>query len=254
MAKLELVGRHRVMNGDSTMIDDVEKLMNGEKAALVFTSPPYNGDTHLDYGNGNNKKLYENNTDKWTSDEYLDFANKALGNAIAVSLGFVFWNVMYNAKSRGDFLKIVYPFSDLLWETIIWKKTGMPISNGLTRNFEFIFCFKNGERKHLSSEFKTESNVWEISNIGAQDKKNHRACFPVDLPKKAIEIGSEKEEIVLDIFLGSGSTLIACEKTGRKCYGMELDEAYVDTIVSRYVRFTGNKNIKLNGKPIEWVD
>ena len=67
---------YRLMCGDSTMIDDVEKLMDGKKADMVFTSPPYNGDTHLDYGKNNNKPLYENNTDKWTSEEYIDFCFK----------------------------------------------------------------------------------------------------------------------------------------------------------------------------------
>lgn len=239
------LGNHRVMCGDSTKIEDVEKLMDGKKADMAFTSPPYNGDTHLDYGKGENKKLYENNTDKWTSDEYISFCHIVLSNFFEVTEGFVFWNVMYNAKSRYDYIKVIYPFVDKLWETIVWKKTGMPLSNGLTRNFEFIYCFKNGARKHVSKQFKTESNHWDISNIGAQDKTNHRACFPVALPQKGIEVGSNGEELVLDLFLGSGSTLIAAEKTGRICYGMELDPKYVDVIIKRWEEYTGKTAVKL---------
>lgn len=238
-----LLGDHRVMCGDSTSESEVEKLMNGKKADMVFTSPPYNGDTHLDYGKGNNKKLYENNTDKWTSSEYIEFCTKALDNLFLVTEGFIFWNVNYNAKSRYEYIKVINPYIERLWETIIWKKTGMPIASGLTRNCEFIFCFKNGERKHLSEEFKTEFNLWDISNIGAQDKKNHRACFPVELPEKGINIGSKPNELILEPFLGSGSTLIACEKVNRKCYGMELDEHYCDVIVKRWEDFTGKKAI-----------
>ena len=236
-----LLGNHRLMCGDSTMINDVDKLMNSEKADMVFTSPPYNGDTHLDYGKGDNKKLYENNTDKWTSEEYIDFCHQVLNNIFSNTNGFIFWNVNYNAKSRFEYIESIYPFVKSLWETIVWKKTGMPLSNGLTRNFEFIFCFKNGERKHLSKQFKTEFNHWEISNIGSQDKNNHRACFPVELPEKGILIGSEINEIVLEPFCGSGSTLIACEKTNRKCYGMELDEKYCDVIINRWQNYTGKK-------------
>ena len=251
---LYILGEHRLLCGDSTMIDDVEKLMDGQKADMVFTSPPYNGDTHLDYGNGDNKKLYENNTDKWTSQEYIDFCYDVLKNLFIKTDGFIFWNVMYNAKSRFEYIKCIEPFAEKLWETIGWKKTGMPLSNGLTRNFEFIFCFKNGERKHLSEEFKTESNHWDISNIGSQDKKNHRACFPVELPEKGIELGSEANQIILEPFCGSGSTLIACEKTKRKCYGMELDEKYCDVIVKRYIEFCvkNNKEAKVyrNGELI----
>lgn len=236
-----ILGNHRLMCGDSTMIDDVEKLMNGEKADMVFTSPPYNGDTHLDYGKGENKKLYENNTDKWTSEEYIDFCYQVLANLFNFTSGFIFWNVNYNAKSRFEYVKCIYPFIENLWETIIWKKTGMPLSNGLTRNFEFIFCFKNGERKHLSKEFKTESNIWEISNIGSQDKNNHRACFPVGLPERGIINGSSEGQIVLEPFAGSGTTIIAAEKTNRKCYGIELDEKYCDVIINRWQNYTGKK-------------
>lgn len=246
------LGEHRVLCGDSTKLEDVERLMDGKKADMVFTSPPYNGDTHLDYGNGENKKLYENNTDKWTSEEYISFCHEILSILVKKTNGFIFWDVMYNAKSRYEYIKVIYPFVDKLWETIVWKKTGMPISNGLTRNFEFIYVFKNGERKHLSKEFETESNFWDISNIGSQDKANHRACYPVALPQRGINIATEKNEIVLDPFLGSGSTLIASEKTGRISYGMELDPKYIDVIVQRYVDYTGNENIKLNGDDIVW--
>jgi DNA modification methylase len=243
LGDLWILGEHRVLCADSTVKENVDRLMDSEKADVTFTSPPYNGDTHLDYGKGNNKKLYENDTDKWTSDEYIAFCHKALENIFNVTRGFVFWNVMYNAKSRHEYIKCIYPHIEKLWETIAWKKTGMPISNGLTRNFELIFCFKNGDRKHLSSEFKTESNHWEISNIGAQNKDSHRACYPVGVPEKGVSIGSSVGDIVFDPFLGSGSTLIACQKLNRKLYGIELSPAYVDIIINRWQEFTGHSAI-----------
>ena len=249
-----LLGKHRLMCGDSTMIDDVEKLMNGEKADMVFTSPPYNGDTHLDYGKGENKKLYENNTDKWSSGEYIEFCHEVLSNLFSVTSGFIFWNVMYNAKSRFEYIKCIEPYIENLWETIAWKKTGMPLSNGLTRSFEFVFCFKNGERKHLSKEFQTENNLWDISNIGAQNKSEHRACFPVGLPLKGIELGSEEGQVILEPFCGSGTSLIACEKSLRKCYSIEMDEKYCDLIVNRYMKFTGRNDVTLESTGEKYID
>lgn len=234
-----ILGDHRLMCGDSTKEADVVKLMDGEKADMVFTSPPYNGDTHLDYGNGQNKKLYENETDKWTSEEYVAFCHKSFKNIFKYTEGFIFWNVNYNAKSRFEYIKAIFPFIESLWETIVWKKTGMPISSGLTRDFEFVFCFKTGKRKHLSETFKTASNHWDVSNFGAQNKEKHRACFPVELPEKGIKIGSEEGQVVYDPFLGSGSTLIACQKTNRKCYGMEIDPKYCDVIIKRWEDYTG---------------
>jgi DNA modification methylase len=235
------LGDHRLMCGDSTDNSAVENLMNGEKADMVFTSPPYNGDTHLDYGKGKNKKLYNSDFDNKTSKDYLEFLEKALALCFECCTGFIFWNINYNAKSRFEFIESIFPFRGKLHETIVWKKQGMPISHGLTRCFEFVFVFKNGVRSHLSHENKTEFNLWDISNINSQDKENHRACFPVALPEKGILIGSEPSQIILEPFCGSGSTLIACEKTGRKCYGMELDEHYCSVIIKRWQDFTGKK-------------
>ena len=243
LGDLWLLDGHRVLCGDSTSIEDVDKLIDGNKVDMVFTSPPYNGDTHLDYGKGQNKKLYENETDKWTSQEYISFCHQVLTVLFDVTNGFVFWNVMYNAKSRHEYIKVIYPFVDKLWETIIWKKIGMPIAHGLTRNFEFIYVFKNGEQKHLSKEFNTESNFWDINNIGSQDKNNHRACYPVALPKRGISIATETNDCVFDPFLGSGSTLMAADKIGRICYGNELDERYVDVIIKRWQDYTGKQAI-----------
>ena len=247
-----LLGNHRLMCGDSTMIDDVEKLMNGHKADMVFTSPPYNGDTHLDYGKGSNKKLYENDFDNKTSDDYINFCHEILSNIFTVTNGFIFWNVNYNAKSRFEYLKAIYPYVELLWETIIWKKTGMPISSGLTRNTEFIFCFKNNSKKeHLGKTFETEFTLWDISNIGSQHKE-HRACYPVELPEKGILLASELNDLIFEPFTGSGTTIIAAEKNQRKCYGMELDEKYCDVIIKRWEQYTGKKaTLELKGQTYE---
>jgi len=252
LGDLFILGGHRLICGDSTDLATVERLMNGEKADMVFTSPPYNGDTHLDYGNGNDKALYNNDFDAKTSGEYIDFCHSILNICHLICEGFIFWNVNYNSKSRFEYIKSIYPFVEKLHETIIWKKTGMPISNGLTRNCEFIFVFKNGERKHLSAEFKTEFNLWDISNINSQDKGEHRACFPIALPEKGIMIASEKGQSVFEPFGGSGTTLIACEKTKRKCFMMELDPHYIDVIIARWQKFIGKKAVREDG--VLWDD
>lgn len=237
------LGEHRLMCGDSTDEASVARLMNGGKAVVAITSPPYNGNTHLDYGKGQNKKLYKNFEDNLSSQKYIEFCHNILSLLHKHTSSFIFWNVNYNANSRFEYLASINHFLENLHETIIWEKTGMPISHGLTRNTEFIFVFKTGERKHLGKEFETIHNLWKISNINAQEKNEHRACFPVGLPVKAIEISTDKGDSILDLFGGSGSTLIACEKTNRKCFMMELEPHYCDVIIKRFENVTGKKAV-----------
>ena len=242
------IGEHRLLCGDSTDSDQVAKLMNGQKADMVFTSPPYNGNTHLDIGKGGGRLYNDKEMDNKSSDVYIDFLQKVLNNILINTNGFIFWNINYNAKSRNEYLKHLVPYFDYLWETIIWEKTGMPIADGLTRNCEFIFVLKNGERKHLGKHFETSHNLWKISNLNSQDlKNNHRACFPVELPSNGINLGSEINEIIYEPFTGSGTTMVASHQLKRKCYGMELDPKYCQVIVDRMRKLDPTLTIKRNG-------
>ena len=242
------IGEHRLLCGDSTDSDQVAKLMNGEKADMVFTSPPYNGNTHLDIGKGGGRLYNDKEMDNKSSDVYIDFLQKVLNNILINTNGFIFWNINYNAKSRNEYLKHLVPYFDYLWETIIWEKTGMPIADGLTRNCEFIFVLKNGERKHLGKHFETSHNLWKISNLNSQDlKNNHRACFPVELPSNGINLGSEINEIIYEPFTGSGTTMVASHQLKRKCYGMELDPKYCQVIIDRMKKLDPSLEIKRNG-------
>jgi len=248
------IGEHRLLCGDSTDSDQVAKLMNGEKADMVFTSPPYNGNTTMyDYIIVNGKKkrkdkpLYENNeSDNKTSKEYIDFLYSVMDICFLNTYGYIFWNINYNAKSRFEYLESVYPYKEKLQETIIWKKNAIPTANGFTRNFEFIFMFKtNDEIKHLNKEYDVTQNIWDVSNIASQ-QENHKACFPIGLPFKAIEL-NEKTKLILDPFLGSGTTMVASHQLKRKCYGMELDPKYCQVIIDRMTKLDPTLSVKING-------
>lgn len=257
------IGEHRLLCGDSTDSDSVAKLMNGEKADMVFTSPPYNGNTTMyDYIVVNGKKkrkdkpLYENNeTDNKTSKEYIDFLHSVMNICFANTYGYIFWNINYNAKSRFEYIECVYPYRNKLQETIVWKKNAIPTANGLTRNFEFIFMFKtNEELKHLNKEYDVTHNVWEINNSRSQTD-THKACFPIGLPSKAIGL-NESTKLIFEPFLGSGTTMVASHQLKRKCYGMELDCKYVEVIVTRMIKLDKTLIIKRNGieETQKWLD
>jgi len=239
-----LCGQHRVMCGDSTDKNAVSFLMNDKKAEMVFTSPPYNANGKAGQGDIFNKKksvrLYsEGYQDNLDSFNYVKFAQLSLDICFIFTEGFIFWNVNYNANSRYEYIKQIEKKIDYLIEQVCWKKTStIPFKGSLMRDWEPIFIFSTNKKK-LSLDFVT-SNHWIINNTGSQTK-DHKACFPVSLPLKGISIIKKVNGIIFDPFLGSGTTMIAAEKTGRICYGMELDPKYCDVIVNRWQDFTGQQ-------------
>jgi len=245
------IGEHRLLCGDSTDSEQVAKLMNGEKADMVFTSPPYNANMNMiSYEKGKVKStpFYENNeTDNKTSKEFIDFLSSVLNNCILNTDGWIFWNIGYNANSRSEWIENTYQFKDYLQETIIWKKsTAMPVKYGFTRIIEFIFLYTTkGNKIHINKESETIQNYWEVSNNNSSIE-NHKACFPIELVRKALNINSENK-LILEPFCGSGSTMVAAHQLKRKCYGMELDCRYADVIVKRMLKLDDALKVKKNG-------
>lgn len=243
------LGNHRLMCGDSTSIDAVEKLMQGGKADLVFTSPPYNANTKAGDGDiftsKKSKKLYADGySDNLPSSDYVDFAKSVLETCFAVTEGFIFWNVSYNANSRFEYIQQIADRVPFLIEQICWKKSStIPFKGSLMRDWEPIYLFStHGELLGLN---EVVSNFWQISNTNSQTE-NHKACFPVELPEKGISIVRRKTGIVFEPFGGSGTTMIAAEKHGRHARLMELDPKYCDVIVKRWEDFTGKQAVLLN--------
>jgi DNA modification methylase len=239
-----VLGNHRLMCGDSTSIDAVGRLMDGKKADMCFTSPPYNADAKAGQGDIFNKKksvrLYAGGySDNLQSSEYVEFASSVLEVCFSVTDGFIFWNVSYNAKSRFEYIKQITNRLPYLVEQICWKKSStIPFKGSLMRDWEPIYVFSTN--KQPISVKSVTSNFWQVSNTGAQTE-NHKACFPVELPKKGIDIVAKNTGIVFDPFGGSGTTAIACEQTGRNCRLMELDPKYCDVIITRWQDFTGQQ-------------
>ena len=246
-----LLGDHRVMCGDSTMIDDVEKLMNGEKADITFTSPPYNvGKTP----NGNEQK-YLNDSDSRGSSEYKEFLNEFTNNCLLVS-DYVFSNIQSLSGNKIALIEHMYDMRERFADTMIWdKKTAEPAMarKVLNSRFEYIHIFSNEAKRSIGKrDFRgTLPNIFELNSRQNKDyAKVHKATFPIDLPKHFIENFTETS--CMDPFNGTGTTLIACESLGRKYYGMELEPAYLDITILRWQNYTGKKAIlESNGKTYE---
>lgn len=238
-----ILGKHRILCGDSTDESSVKRLMAGEKCDICFSSPPYNADASAGQGdifNGKKtKKLYgQEYGDNLASSEYVDFARKALKLSFEYTREFIFWNVGYNANARFEYISQICPWLEHLIEQVCWKKhSAIPIKGSMRRAWEPIYIFSI--KKTTLNLKEVESNFWDISNTGCQTD-NHKACFPVALPTKGFSIVPTAKS-VYEPFCGSGTTLIAAEQLGRTCYGMELSPQYCDVIVERWQNLTGEK-------------
>lgn len=243
------LGNHRLMCGDSTSIDAVERLMAGKRADFCFTSPPYNAargkgsKTDRLCGNGFYGDGY---SDDKSSTEYIQF-NSDIISALSAVAGENFtccYNINYNKNSPSEYIDVIHAAKQSipLVETIVWEKA-MAVSlqgDNLTRIFEFVFVLCKGKFKINKNRTDCLKNLWKISNIGA-NHESHKACFPIKLVEEGIKNFAPHGAVIVEPFGGSGTTLIAAEKLGCNAHLMELDGRYVDVIVRRWQEFTGKE-------------
>lgn len=237
MGDVWILGKHRLMCGDSINIDNVDKLMNGNKAEMVFTSPPYNvGKTP----NGNENKYLEYQDNK-NNKIYLELLTAFTLNFLNYS-DFIFCNIQSLAGNKIALIDYLYNLKNYYADTIIWDKTTAEpamAKNVLNSQFEYIHIFSHaGNRVISKNDFRgTCSNVFSLnSRSGKEYASIHKATFRVELPEYFITNFSKKS--VIDCFAGTGTTLIACEKTKRINYSMELDPHYCDVIIKRWQDYT----------------
>jgi DNA modification methylase len=243
-----VMGNHRLMCGDSTSIDAIEKLMDGKKANICFTSPPYNAGSLNVKGQSGTGKKYNSFDDNQTETEFFDFLTSNMSCLMAVS-DEVFYNIGLVQDNKRTIFKLVNEFGDTFKDVIYWKKkTVAPhIQKGVINNLvEFILCFGDGKRKFINPQFGqgTYWNVIEGANASGNEFSSiHKATFPIYLPENIITNFTGRNAIVIDCFGGTGTTLIACEKHNRDCRMMELDPKYCDVIINRWQDFTGNEAV-----------
>jgi DNA modification methylase len=234
------LGNHRLMCGDSTDGGDVALLMDGKKSAMIHTDPPYN----VDYGVSKNPrhKIRTIENDKQSPEEWEAFCKSLFEVFKCFNDGDIY---MWGAPSpEGMRMRLWLVEAGAHWSaTIIWKKQQLVLSPAKYQRM-YEPCFYGWFDKSSFGDSRTETEVWDINR--PLDSKLHPTMKPVELCENAIINSSKRDDLVLDLFLGSGSTLIACEKSNRKCYGMEIDPHYCDVIIKRWEDFTGQKAQKVN--------
>lgn len=244
------LGNHRLMCGSCTDADAMDKLMDGERADITFTSPPYNVQLRKDdvkYTKGSN--MYNEYEDNKSDEDYYDLLDQMLQLSLKHSDDSLL-NIGLISTSFKAVFRLIYSHIDKYSEILVWNRgNAIPIGiDGVVKHYaEFIFCFNNrGNRAFSHPQFKRgmASNVIDASpNTSNEYAKHHHATFPVEFASKAITQFTEKS--VLDTFGGTGTTLIAAEQLGRKCFMMELDPHYCDIIIARWEKLTGQTATKL---------
>jgi DNA modification methylase len=233
-----ILGKHRVLCGDATKKEDVDQLMEGQKADMVFTDPPY--------------ALFGNSTgvagitdDKMVRPFFRDIFIMCRNNTKLYSHIYVCcdWHSAFSLEGVARESKLTSK------NLCIWDKGDGGVGAMYQHCYEMIWFFANspiatkthGVKKTGKGErtINGKPNIWRHNR--ATSDRQHNAQKPVEMIANAINNSSERSDKCIDLFLGSGSTLIACEKTDRKCYGMEIDPHYCDVIVKRWEEYTGNK-------------
>ena len=226
-----LLGRHRVICGDSTLPETYTKLMEGRRANLVLTDPPYNVNVEETAGKIQNDNMPDEDFYKFLFTAFTNMEQNMENDASIY---------VFHADSKGlIFRQAFHDAGFYLSGCCIWKKNALVLGRSpyQWQHEPCLFGWKVGGKHQWYSDRK-QTTIWEYDR--PKSSKDHPTMKPVALMAYPIQNSCMSNCIVLDPFLGSGSTLIACEETGRICYGVELDEKFCDVIVKRYVEKVGS--------------
>lgn len=236
------LGEHRLMCGDSTDEGSVAILMDGKKADLFLTDPPYN----VAY-EGKTKDTLTIQNDKMESSQFKEFLANAFRNAKSVLLeggGYYIW---FASREHCNFENALNEAGLQVRQELIWKKNTMVLGR---QDYQWkhepcLYGWNDGASHNWYSDRK-QTTILEFDKPSRNE--DHPTMKPVELFAYQIQNSTKKGDVVLDLFGGSGTTIIACEQTGRIGYCMELDPKYCDVIIKRYENLTGNKAVKINIK------
>jgi DNA modification methylase len=261
------LGNHRILCGSAIEQDSFTKLLGTKRAGVVFVDPPYNVRIagHAS-GNGSVRhREFQMASGEMSESEFTAFLTSSMKllvqHSVSGSVHFVAmdWRHINELTAAGE---EVY---ESLLNVCVWAKNTGGMGSFYRSRHELIFVFKNGKGKHrnniqLGRHGRNRTNVWEYAAINTLSKTSdegnllalHPTVKPVALVADALLDCSARGDSVLDSFLGSGSTLMAAERTGRRCFGIELDPIYVDTAIKRWQRYTGDHAMDVaSGKPFD---
>lgn len=245
------IGEHRLLCGDSTDSDAVAKLMNGEKADMVFTDPPWN----VNYGavKEGNAMGYKPRTimnDAMSTTDFKDFMGSAFAMMAMHSKKGCPTYVVMSAQEWGNLMISLHENGYHWSSTIIWNKSHLVMSRKdyHTKYEPIWYGWLDGASRLCPLEDRKQSDVWDVDRPTKSEL--HPTTKPIELINIALNNSSRLGNLIMELFTGSGSTMVASHQLKRKCYGMELDPKYCDVIVNRMRKLDSSLVIKRNGEVI----
>ena len=250
------LGKHRIICGNSLEEETYKKLLKNKKADMILVDPPYNLSIKKEVTTSDLHKEFQMASGEMTSEEFQEFLRKSFALQKEYSRNgslhfqFMDWRNIKEIINAGA--EVYDDFINLC----VWNKSNAGMGSLFRSKHELVFIFKNGKAPHtnninLGANGNYRTNVWDYpaANSFGNNRKNlklHPTPKNVELLKDAILDVTKRGEIVLDSFLGSGSTLLAAEKVGRICYGIEIEPLYIDTTIRRWEELTGKNAIHIS--------
>lgn len=244
------LGRHRVLCGDARSESDLTRLMDGAQAAMAFLDPPYNVHMRNVVGRGRIKhRDFRIGSGELSRPGFIQFLNDALGAAAAVSRNGAVHYVCMDWRHVGELLESADKVYGETLNIAVWVKSNAGQGSLYRSQHELVAIFRVGAESHLNNielgrHGRSRSNVWQYAGINSfragrlDDLRSHPTVKPVALVADAMKDVTRRRDIVLDSFCGSGTTVLAAERVGRKAYTLELEPCFVDIAVRRWQAFT----------------
>jgi DNA modification methylase len=265
---LWILGRHHLLCGDATREDSFKHLLDGHRAQMIFTDPPYNVpiDGHASGLGDVRHREFAMASGEMSEAEFTAFLEKIFGRLVKHSIDGSIHFICMDWRHCFELLSAGRRTYAELKALCVWNKTNGGMGSLYRSKHELVFVFKNGGAPHVNNielgRFgRNRTNVWDYAGMNTfgdgrlEDLATHPTIKPVDMIADAILDCSKRDALVLDCFGGSGTTVIAAEKTGRRAAVMELDAAYVDVAIRRYEKITGERAIHgLTGKTFADVE
>ena len=249
--------QHRIHCGDATSEAAFDMLMNEEVADVVFVDPPYNVkvDGHVSGKGKVRHREFAQGSGELSREEFIQFLTKTCGLLAKHSKDGSIHYVTMDWRHADELLATGREVYAELKNIVVWVKSNPGMGSLYRSQHEFVFVFKSGTGRHVNNvelgrHGRNRSNVWEYDSAAVQGRKGnnllalHPTAKPIQLVVDALLDCSHRGGVVLDCFLGSGTTLLAAERAGRICRGMELDPLYVDTAIRRWQNLTGHDAVR----------